>query len=97
MAGLLVFWGGVQNGFWPFSYKPELYAKTVTCPVLLMYGEKDERVSRQETDIIYANLKGTKYLKTFPFAGHEDYHARYKDEWVKVVTLFISNCKTDIQ
>jgi len=37
LAGLLVFWGGVQNGFWGFSFKPVEYAKSVKCPVLLLY------------------------------------------------------------
>jgi uncharacterized protein len=93
MSGLLVFWGGVQNGFWAFSYKPEEYAKKVTCPALLLYGEKDERVSRKEIDIIFTNMKGKKYLKTFPLAGHEDYHAKYKDEWMKQVIMFLDKSK----
>jgi alpha-beta hydrolase superfamily lysophospholipase len=89
MAGLLVFWGGVQNGFWAFSYKPELYAKKVTCPALLFYGEKDERVSRKETDIIYSNMQGKKRLVTFPLAGHENYLNKYADEWKQEVTQFL--------
>ncbi|HEY6504651.1 MAG TPA: alpha/beta hydrolase [Chitinophagaceae bacterium] len=89
MAGLLVFWGGVQNGFWAFSYAPEVYAKKVTCPALLFYGEKDERVTRKETDIIYANMKGKKRLVTFPLAGHENYLNRYADEWKQEVVQFL--------
>ena len=93
MAGLLVFWGGVQNGFWAFSYKPEEYAKKVTCPALLLYGEKDEKVSREEIDIIYSNMKGEKYLKTFPLAAHEDYLVKYKDEWTKEIETFLAKTK----
>jgi alpha-beta hydrolase superfamily lysophospholipase len=90
MAGLLVFWGGVQNGFWAFSFKPEQYARKVFCPTLLFYGEKDEKVSRDEIGIIYSNLGGEKWLKTFPLAAHEDYFVRYKDEWIQQVTSFLS-------
>lgn len=89
MASLLVFWGGVENGFWGFSYKPQEYAKKVTCPVLLLYGEKDEKVSRGEIDDIYANLQGKKYLTTFPLAGHEDYLVRYREEWKQEVAKFL--------
>lgn len=50
LAGLLVFWGGVENGFWAFSLKPTEYAKSVTCPTLLLYGQKDMKVTRKEID-----------------------------------------------
>lgn len=90
MAGLLVFWGGMQNGFWAFNHNPEEYAKAVTCPVLLMYGEKDNRVSREETDSIFNNLNGKKQLVTFPQAGHENYLKKYKSQWTTEVNTFLS-------
>jgi alpha-beta hydrolase superfamily lysophospholipase len=90
MAGMLVFWGGMQNGFWAFNNNPEEYAKNVTCPVLLMYGEKDNRVSREEIDTIYSNLKGKKQLVTFPLAGHENYLKKYKAQWGDDVKSFLS-------
>jgi uncharacterized protein len=91
LAGLLVFWGGVQNGFSGFSFKPAEYAKSVKCPTLLLYGEKDERVSRKEIDHIFGNIKGHKQLKTFPLAGHENYLAKYRNEWVKQIGQFLVN------
>lgn len=91
MAGLLVFWGGVENGFWAFNHKPEEYAKAITCPVLLMYGEKDNRVSRQEINSIFANLKGRKQLATYPLAGHENYLKKYNAKWAKDVSGFLSS------
>jgi len=90
MAGLLLFWGGVQNGFWAFGHNPTEYAKRVNCPTLLLYGEQDKDVSRQEIDAIFANLKGTKTLKTFKLAGHENYLTKYKDEWIRDITEFLT-------
>lgn len=29
MAGLLVFWGGIENGFWAFGHNPIEYAKSI--------------------------------------------------------------------
>lgn len=89
MAALLVFWGGIQNGFWSFGHNPSGYAKDITCPVLLLYGEKDKNVSLNETQEIYTNLKGKKTLKMYPLAGHENYLIRYKQEWIEDVSRFM--------
>jgi len=90
MAGLLVFWGGVQNGFWAFGHNPVEYAKQVTCPTLLLYGEQDENVSRKEMDEIYSNLKGEKALITYELAGHEDYLLKYREEWIGDIKAFLT-------
>jgi uncharacterized protein len=85
MAGLLVFWGGVQNGFWAFSHDPIEYAKNINCPTLLFYGERDEKVSRKEIDEIYANLQGKKELVTFSLSGHDSYFPLYREQWLQKV------------
>jgi len=65
MAGILLFWGGIQNGFWGFSHNPAEYAKNINCPTLLLYGEKDKSVSQKEIKEIFANLKGPKKLTIY--------------------------------
>ena len=90
MAGMLMFWGGLQNGFWAFSHNPETYAKSVHCPTLLLYGEQDKRVSREEINSIYNNLQGVKELKTYLLAGHENYLNKYKKQWVSDVSGFLA-------
>ena len=90
LAGMLMFWGGVQNGFRGFSHNPTQYAKGVTCPSLLLYGEKDEKVSRQEIDDIFKNIGGNKKLITYPGAGHENYLSKHKLEWTRNVQDFLS-------
>jgi alpha-beta hydrolase superfamily lysophospholipase len=89
MAALLVFWGGVENGFQAFEHKPTEYAKSITCPTLLLYGAQDEKVSKEETDAIFANLNGKKELKTYQEAGHENYLVKYKNEWTQDVETFL--------
>ena len=89
MAGLLVFWGGAQHKFWAFGHNPTSYAKHITCPSLLLYGEQDKNVSRQEIDQIYQNLSVTKTLKTYARAGHENYLLRYRDQWTQDVSDFL--------
>ncbi len=90
MAGLLVFWGGLQNGFWAYGHNPTEYSKKITCPTLLMFGQQDEKVSKAEIDEIFANLAGQKELKIYKNAGHENYLTKYKDEWTKDITQFIT-------
>ena len=89
MAGLLVFWGGLQNNFWAFGHNPTEYAKKITCPTLLQYGELDNKVSRAEIDEIFANIKAEKQLRTYPLAGHENYMNKYEQEWRKDIISFL--------
>lgn len=91
MANLLVFWGGMQNNFNAFAHNPTQYAKNINCPTLLLYGEKDEKVSRAEIDSIYKNIPAYKELETYANAGHEDYLIKYKDEWTSHITNFIQH------
>jgi alpha-beta hydrolase superfamily lysophospholipase len=90
MAGLLVFWGGLQNGFWAFGHNPTEYAKRINCPTLLLYGAKDEKVSRDEIDAIFNNLIGPKELSIYKEAGHENYLKKYKDDWTKDIQDFLA-------
>lgn len=90
MANLLMFWGGFQNSFNAFEHNPIEYAKQINCPTLLMWGEKDQEVSKEEINSIFENLKGFKVLKTFPLAAHENYLKKYKAEWEESVSDFIN-------
>jgi uncharacterized protein len=89
MASMLMFWGGVQNGFWAFSHNPETYAQAIKCPTLLLYGLRDPKVSREEIEAIYNNLQARKQLVTFPLAEHENYLKKYKPEWTATVAQFL--------
>ncbi|TCN57496.1 alpha/beta hydrolase [Flavobacterium circumlabens] len=91
MARMLLFWGGIENGFWAFSHNPTAYAKSITCPTLLLYGQKDKSVSLTEINQIYANLKGSKKLNTYKDTGHENYLIKNKIEWVKDISGFLKS------
>lgn len=90
MAGLLLFWGGVENGFNAFRHDPATYAKSVQCPSLLLYGAQDDRVTLKETNDIFNNLGGAKQLKVFPSAGHNISLQEYGQEWEQQVNRLLS-------
>ena len=89
MAPLLVFWGGVQQGFNGFEHNPEKYASAVQVPTLLLYGKKDPKVSLEETENIFHALRGPKSKTYFPEAGHENYLNQYRNEWINTVSQFL--------
>lgn len=90
MAWLLVFWGGAQNGFNAFSHNPLTYAAHIHTPVMLIWGEKDDRVKRFENEEIFTAFKGPKQLVTFPEAGHDNYLIRYKAEWTAAMKDYLA-------
>ncbi len=89
LAHLLVFWGGVQNDFNGAAHNPVEYARAVRCPVLLMQGDKDDRVLLLHAQEIYANLAGKKTLHIFQGMGHEEYLAKQPKEWHETVEAFL--------
>lgn len=89
LAELLIFYGGLQNGFNAFKHQPTAYAKKITVPSLLIYGEQDKRVTRNEIDLIYQNLAGKKEQLILNKSGHDDYLKESYEEWTKKVDAFI--------
>lgn len=95
MAGLLTFWGGAQNGYWAFSHNPIHYATSIHCATLLLYGQRDDRVSLEETKAMFANLKGPKILKIYPNEGHNVFTLRNVDQWERDVSDFMGLTQAD--
>ena len=94
-AQLLVFWGSVQQGMNGFAHNPVEYAANVTCPVLLLHGEQDPRVSAHQVRSIYENFAGSKELVLFPRAGHESYLESDPERWNHAVGEFLEHVEAD--
>jgi pimeloyl-ACP methyl ester carboxylesterase len=90
-APLMVFWGGLQHGYNGFDHNPVEYARRVVCPVLLMHGDRDLRVSRQQMQSIYQSLGGEKHLHIFEGLGHQSFVESRPDEWKERVSRFLQN------
>ncbi len=88
-AQLLVFWGGVQQGFNGFAHNPVEYARRTTCPALMLHGTEDKRVSCAQIQSIYRNLAGEKHLYFFKGIGHESYVSPRPEEWKECVARFL--------
>lgn len=88
---LLLFYGGIQNGFNAFNHKPSEYAKNNKIPTLLLYGAKDARVTYAEIDEIYQNLAGEKRLVIFENSGHEVYLNDDRALWNEAINGFLLN------
>lgn len=90
LANLLVFWGGLENNYWAFGLNAERYARRITTPTLLLWGTADRRVTRAETDTIFAHLAGPKQRLDFTGVGHEPYWRRHPRQWRGAVTAFLA-------
>jgi uncharacterized protein len=90
MADLLTYFGGVQLDFDAYAHNPCDYAKKVTCPVLHMAGDSDERVTNEETATVFQNLKTTnKTLHIFKGGGHESFNENFRHEWLALCNDFL--------
>ncbi len=89
MAQLVVFWGGMQYGFWGFGHQPTEYAKSIHCPTLIMYGAKDKRVMQSEIDAIANNIPGNKQVAIYPRSGHVNFLKEHLVDWTNDVATFL--------
>jgi alpha-beta hydrolase superfamily lysophospholipase len=88
-AELLVFWGGVVEGYDALAFNPSDYAKDLKMPVLLLHGAKDRRVSTAQAELIYKNLGGKKKMVVFPEAGHLSFMKTDEKTWDREVFDFL--------
>ncbi len=90
VSTLLTFWGGTEHGFWAFGMKPEEYAKSIKCPVLLQWGINDPRVTKSEEEILFNNLPNTnKKFVIYETAGHESLCKKEPIKWEAEVASFL--------
>jgi alpha-beta hydrolase superfamily lysophospholipase len=93
-AHLLVWWGGVQQGFNGFEHNPINYAKRVTCPVLMLHGSDDPNVTRGQAESIFASLNGDKYFEILAGVGHTSYVDAQPESWQRHVQKFLERVVT---
>jgi uncharacterized protein len=89
LASLVTFWGGVEQGFWAFNMRPAQFVRSIKCPVLLQWGENDNRVKREETNWIFANITASKRMVVYKNSGHESLCSKENDKWMKEVSRFL--------
>ncbi len=90
IATLLTFWGGAEHGFWAFDMKPEEFARSLSCPVLLQWGKNDPRVSKTEEDILFNNIASTnKKFVQYESCGHESLCKKETEKWDREVDAFL--------
>ena len=89
LAPLLVFWGGVQHGYWAFGHNPEDYARAVKCPTLLIRAGRDPFIRQAEAESVFDNVAGPKELLVIPAAAHEPCIAVDRPQWSSRVTAFL--------
>ena len=87
---LLTFWGGTEHGFWAFGMKPQEFASTIKCPVLLQWGKNDPRVGKAEEEILFNNLPNSnKKFVIYETAGHESLCKKENEKWEVEVAAFL--------
>jgi uncharacterized protein len=91
-AELIVFWGGVQHSINAFEHNPAEYAKAIHCPVSLLHGAADSRVTVQDATAIAQNLPNLQAFTVFPNAiGHGALVTENPTGWNQQVQQFLSS------
>jgi uncharacterized protein len=95
-AQLLVFWGGLEQGYNGFKFNPAEYLREVHCPVLLMHGEKDQEVTLSQMNRMAQNLNRSSHYKVFAGLKHQLYILAQPDEWDHCVTDFLAIIRENV-
>jgi alpha-beta hydrolase superfamily lysophospholipase len=89
LAPLVVFWGGVQQGYWAFGHNPSDYARAVSCPTLMIRAGRDPFVKQAEAESVFNNMNGPKQLLVIDQAQHEPCIGVDSPRWARNVTEFL--------
>ena len=89
LSRLLVFWGGVQHGYWAFGHNPAEYARSVSCPTLMIRAGKDPFIRGHEAEAVFNNVPAAKQMVVFEDAGHQALVAVDPGRWSRDVTRFL--------
>lgn len=90
---LLMFWGGVQNGFNPFAHNPVDYARSVRIPVLILHGGDDVRVPPDQARNVAAALGVYSTLIVYDGVPHMPIVAARREEWSRDVREFLQSIR----
>jgi len=94
LSQLLVFWGGEQVGFNGFKHNPADYATRVHCPVLMMQGSQDPRVTDDQARNLFDHLAGPRQFELFPDCGHCEFLSKDSVRWTATVSTFLAEWAT---
>lgn len=89
LTQLLLFWGGVQNGFDAFAHNPETYARQVHAPTLILQGDRDRTISMDESRSILKGLGTNGVLVAFQGVGHVPLVQAKPEEWRVQVSVMM--------
>jgi dipeptidyl aminopeptidase/acylaminoacyl peptidase len=94
IAQLLLFWGGVQHGFNAFAHNPAGYARSVTCPALVMDGENDPWVKPAEARRVASAMRGPTQCRIFTGGKHGGFWWDMPDDYRKTVADWLEALPT---
>jgi dipeptidyl aminopeptidase/acylaminoacyl peptidase len=84
------FWGGFQHGFSGVQHNPVDYAREVDCPVLLMNGALNDRVTKQQVTSVFDQIQSNKRLVFFPETRHESCVRGDAELWKQTIGDFLN-------
>jgi alpha-beta hydrolase superfamily lysophospholipase len=90
LAELLAFWGGRQFGYNAFGLNPAEYATRVHCPVLMMQGSLDRRVTNAQARNLYDHITGPRQFELFENAAHCGFMQADPARWNRLIAQFLA-------
>jgi pimeloyl-ACP methyl ester carboxylesterase len=92
-AELLLFWGGLQNGFNAFAHNPVDYARAVKQPTLILHGEKDERTTIDQARNIAAAMGANARFVAYDGVPHMPIVEAQPSGWALDIAMFLEEVR----
>jgi alpha-beta hydrolase superfamily lysophospholipase len=90
LAHIMMFWGGLQQGFWSFAMNPEESATRVHVPVLMFHGQLDTTITPEQAHAVFNHLAGPKRLEWCEHAPHASFVNTDPARWDRAVSDFLT-------